>query len=35
VTMDLFTKAGGASVGIGVLLLVLTPWLRKRMHGVH
>jgi len=35
VTMDLFAKAGGASVGIGILLLILTPWLRKRMHGIH
>ncbi len=34
-TNDLFITAGAVSVGMGILLLLLTPWLRKKMHGVH
>lgn len=34
-TNELFITAGAVSVGMGILLLVLTPWLRKKMHGVH
>lgn len=34
-TNQLFTTVGAVSVGMGVLLLLLTPFLRKWMHGVH
>jgi POT family proton-dependent oligopeptide transporter len=34
-TNQLFIMVGGLSVGMGVLLLLLTPLLRKWMHGVH
>ncbi len=34
-TNDLFITAGGLSVVMGLLLLALTPKLRKWMHGVH
>jgi len=34
-TVELFTKIGFASVALGVLLLLITPWMKKRMHGVH
>ncbi len=34
-TMDVYTTIGYLSVGVGVLILLLTPILRKGMHGVH
>ncbi|WP_262694302.1 peptide MFS transporter [Kordiimonas aquimaris] len=34
-TNQLFINVGALSVGLGILLLLLTPWLKKRMHGVH
>ncbi|NVJ97037.1 MAG: peptide MFS transporter [Alphaproteobacteria bacterium] len=34
-TMDVYTTIGYLSVGVGVFILVLTPLLRKGMHGVH
>ncbi|RMB12504.1 peptide MFS transporter [Eilatimonas milleporae] len=34
-TVALFSNVGWLSVVIGVGLLVLTPWLRRRMHGIH
>lgn len=34
-TMELYTMIGFISVGIGVFILVLTPLLKKGMHGVH
>lgn len=34
-TMDVYSTIGFMSVGVGVLILVLTPLLRKYMHGVH
>ncbi|MDG1438647.1 MAG: oligopeptide:H+ symporter [Emcibacteraceae bacterium] len=34
-TMELYTMIGLISVGIGVFILVLTPLLKKGMHGVH
>ena len=34
-TMDVYTTIGYSSVGVGVFILVLTPWLKKGMHGVH
>lgn len=34
-TIDLFSSVGWMAVGIGVLLFVITPLLRKWMHGVH
>lgn len=34
-TNELFMYAGGLSVGMGLLLLALTPLIRKWMHGVH
>lgn len=34
-SMTVYTNVGWLAVGIGVLLLALSPWLRKAMHGVH
>jgi len=34
-TMELYTMIGLVSAGVGVLILVLTPLLKKGMHGVH
>lgn len=34
-TNALFMNVGGLSVGMGLLLIALTPWLKKKMHGVH
>jgi POT family proton-dependent oligopeptide transporter len=34
-TNELFYTAGAVSVGMGILLLIITPWLKKKMHGVH
>lgn len=34
-TMDVYTTIGLSSVGVGVLILMLTPLLKKGMHGVH
>ena len=34
-TMEIYTLIGYISVGLGVFVLLLTPILRKRMHGVH
>lgn len=34
-TMDVYTTIGYASVGVGVFILILTPLLKKGMHGVH
>jgi len=34
-TMDVYTTIGYGSVGVGVFILLLTPLLRKGMHGVH
>lgn len=34
-TMDVYTTIGYLSVGVGVFILLLTPILRKGMHGVH
>lgn len=30
-----FATVGLASIGIGVLLAILSPWIRKLMRGVH
>jgi POT family proton-dependent oligopeptide transporter len=35
VTMDVYYKIGFISIGVGVLILVLTPLLNKGMHGRH
>jgi POT family proton-dependent oligopeptide transporter len=32
---DLFTKLLWIGVGVGVLMLLISPFLRKRMHGIH
>jgi len=34
-TMDVYTTIGLVSVGVGIFILLLTPILRKGMHGVH
>jgi len=34
-TMDVYTTIGYLSVGVGVFLFILTPIMRKYMHGVH
>jgi len=34
-TMEVYTTIGYISVGVGVVLLALTPLMRKYMHGVH
>lgn len=34
-TMEVYTNIGIIAVGVGVFILLLTPILRKRMHGVH
>ncbi len=34
-TVDLFNTVGLMGIGVGVFIMVLTPWLRKGMHGVH
>lgn len=34
-TIDLFHSVGLFAIGVGVVILVLTPLLRKWMHGVH
>lgn len=34
-TIDVFNNVGYLAIGVGVVLLLLTPWLRKGMHGVH
>ena len=34
-TIDVYSKIGYLSVGVGVFILLLTPILRRRMHGVH
>ncbi len=34
-TMDVYTTIGYASVGVGIVIFMLTPLLRKLMHGVH
>jgi proton-dependent oligopeptide transporter, POT family len=34
-TIDLFHSVGLLAIGIGVVLFILTPLLRKGMHGVH
>lgn len=34
-TIDLFQSVGFLAIGIGVVLFILTPLLRKWMHGVH
>ncbi|MCF8474706.1 MAG: peptide MFS transporter [Emcibacter sp.] len=33
--MDVYSTIGYASMGVGVLILVLTPLMKKYMHGVH
>ncbi len=34
-TMEVYTTIGFGAVGVGVFILLLTPMLRKLMHGVH
>ncbi|MBL4601315.1 MAG: MFS transporter [Emcibacteraceae bacterium] len=34
-TMDVYSTIGYSSAGVGVLILILTPLLKKGMHGVH
>ena len=34
-TVDLFNTVGLLGIGVGIFILILTPWLRKGMHGVH
>ncbi|WP_210414044.1 peptide MFS transporter [Luteithermobacter gelatinilyticus] len=34
-TMEVYTNIGLISIGVGVFILLLTPLLRKAMHGVH
>mgnify|MGYP000035306201 CR=1 FL=1 len=34
-TMDLYTAIGLVSAGVGIFILMLTPILRKGMHGIH
>ncbi|MBL4837461.1 MAG: peptide MFS transporter [Kordiimonadaceae bacterium] len=34
-TMEIYTTIGYGSVGVGVFIFILTPTLRKWMHGVH
>lgn len=34
-TMDIYSTIGYSSVGVGIFLLILTPLLKKGMHGVH
>nr|MCS5559490.1 oligopeptide:H+ symporter [Oceanospirillaceae bacterium] len=34
-TISVYNSIGYLSVGVGVFILVLTPLMRKRMHGVH
>jgi len=34
-TMDLYSLIGYTSVGVGIFILLLTPILKKGMHGVH
>lgn len=34
-TMEIYTTIGYSSIGVGVFILLLTPLLRKGMHGVH
>lgn len=34
-TMEVYTNIGMISMGVGVFILLLTPLLRKGMHGVH
>ncbi|TNE60977.1 MAG: MFS transporter [Alphaproteobacteria bacterium] len=34
-TMEVYTNIGLLSVGVGLVIMVLTPLLRKGMHGVH
>ncbi len=34
-TIELYTMIGVVSAGIGLFILVITPLLKKGMHGVH
>ncbi len=34
-TMDVYSTIGYSSVGVGVIILAMTPILKKKMHGVH
>lgn len=34
-TIDLYNMVGYVAIGVGIALLLLSPVLRKRMHGVH
>lgn len=33
--MDVYATAGWYSIGVGVLAMLLAPWLRRFMHGIH
>lgn len=34
-TMEVYTIIGVLGIGVGVFILIITPWLRKGMHDVH
>ncbi len=34
-TIDVYTTIGYSSIGVGLFIFALTPWLKKGMHGVH
>ena len=34
-TIDVYTTIGIYSIGVGLFILVLTPMMKKRMHGIH